>query len=81
MEGCSEAPGEESEQERRQQREMTLRSGCPPFSLGRGTEMESRGPGHQLSGLGPSRLNTKPTSLPTTGPRLLGPGRGDLQYL
>lgn len=60
---------------------MTLRSGCPPFSLGRGAEMESRGPGHQLSGLGPSRLNTKPTSLPTTGPRLLGPGRGDLQYL
>lgn len=43
--------------------------------------MESRGPGHQLPGFGPSRLNTKPTSLPTTGPWLLGPRLGDFQYL
>lgn len=72
---------EELEQERRQQSERTPRSACPPFNLRRLKEMENRRPGHQLSGLSPSCLSTKPTSLPTTRPWLLGPGLGDFQYL
>lgn len=45
--------------------------------------MKSRGPGFQLSGLGPFRLNTKPTFLPPFP--ALGHGcwarLGDFQYL
>lgn len=71
------------EQERKQQMGRTLRSGCPPFCLGRIMKMKSRGPGFQLSGLGPFRLNTKPTFLPPFP--ALGHGcwarLGDFQYL
>lgn len=67
MEGSSDARWGKPEQE---PRGRTLGAGCPPFRLRRMTEMESRGPGPPLSGLSPSRLNTKPTTLllcPTLG--------------
>lgn len=50
-------------QEGKQQREGALKANCRPFGLSRWMKTGSKGPGVQPSGLSPSRLNTKPTSL------------------